>query len=192
MKLLDGIAFLLAATFCCAAQSSVGDLRRDHKAISATGTVKLEVLCKNREDVRFHLSNMTEGAISLRTFSLYVHPTRYKRYQLLNGRRVFLLPADQKIPSLIYTVEETRNIGGKPFIQTRSSGMDNFSQSWLAPRDAILFDVPMSYSNEDSRLYVYFKYEWDVDEKGTVKGGAVEHRALHPGLSTEDKVPACN
>jgi hypothetical protein len=84
-------------------------------------------------------------------------------------------------------------IGRKPYTEHLSSGMDSFNQSWIAPGDSILFDVPVTSSHDDSTLYVSFNYEWEFDEKGLVRIDSVEHRVVHSGLSTEDvKVQRCN
>jgi hypothetical protein len=151
-------------------------------------TIALE--CAEKDRFRFRIHNRTPWVISVPTYSNYfdwieVNGTRRPRSVVLSGKgSVFVLPDDVGIDSLLYFLE--REVASTPFPirETRVSGPSSFNTSWIDKNSTIIFSIDKTALEDMRRLYVKFRYEWELSDKGGFFAGLNEHLAefrLDPG-----------
>lgn len=97
---------------------------------------------------------------------------------------VFVLPDDVGIDSLLYILE--REVASSPFpiFETRVSGPSSFNISWIDKNSKIMFSIDKTALEDMRRLYVKFRYEWELSDEGGFFAGLNEHHAefrLDPG-----------
>lgn len=176
MRHLCNIAFLffLASSFVFA-QSGVKGSKNKDTDNKASVFIKAEGSGKNQR-LRLRLFNNTKWAIAVGTFSYYFNPARIKKIKLQSGKVVTVMPSDKEIDSLYYFTERERIQGNKKVLILGGHWTHSYNNSWIGPKDSIFFSIPEKDLRKGTELYISFKYEWELNEKGVFLSGEPQHR----------------
>ena len=150
--------------------------------------------CEGKQGIRFRLSNSTKWAIAVSTFSCYLNPKNGKRTTLLNGMPVYLLPDDREISSIFYYTEKEKSEEQEKSLVLGGYKTDSYNTSWIGSENSIIFSIPKDEFKDGVRAYILFKYEWELNEKGTFSPSGIQHRSyfLFPDHNNLRKLPDCS
>lgn len=147
-------------------------LQYDHEAER-----KLEHPGEGKEGLWLSIHNNTQGAICVRTQSLYIG-TKVAPLTLMSGKHVLGVRNGVEIAPL-YDVEQDRETGFDRLPLTWHG--DVSSVSWIPSGGSVLMSLPKDDLNKGRRVALPFSYEW---ESG---GDGVGHKAYFYGRQLQSQ-----
>jgi hypothetical protein len=193
-KIFAVISIFLLFNVFSVSQVEKSERENQMKFEENTATVFVKAECEEKQRIRFRLFNNTKWAIAVSTFSFYLNPNNIRKATLQNGKTVYLLPNDKEISSLFYFTETEQLQGSKKSIVLGGYKSDSSNISWIGSKDSIIFSIPKEELKNSTELYIIFRYEWELSEKGFFLPNEAEHRAYFrfPDHNNPKKLTFCS
>jgi hypothetical protein len=193
-KIFAVISIFLLFNVFSVSQVEKSETENQMKFEENTATVFVKAECEEKQRIRFRLFNNTKWAIAVSTFSFYLNPNNIRKATLQNGKTVYLLPNDKEISSLFYFTETEQLQGSKKSIVLGGYKSDSSNISWIGSKDSIIFSIPKEELKNSTELYIIFRYEWELSEKGFFLPNEAEHRAYFrfPDHNNPKKLTFCS
>jgi len=164
------------------------------KPEEGTSTIFVKAECEEKQSIRFRLFNNTNWAIAVSTFSFYLTPDNIRKTTLQNGKTVYLMPNNKEISSLFYFTETEQSQGNKKSVVLGGYRTDSYNTSWIGSKDSIFFSIPKEELKDSTEIYIMFRYEWELNEKGIFSPNEIQHRAYFrfPDYNNPQKLAFCS
>ena len=192
MKLIILFAIIFVFVIPCSAQSNSVEPKLAGTVTPYKPTVYLEYICQDEKKIRLRMYNNTNWNISINAEKTYF-PTKTP-IKLQNGANVYAIPNNEEVTGLHYYIErdnleKIRNLKiPKTEYYTNGGG-------WIKTQDSVIFSLPTEHLRKGLKIYVSYKYEWEITKNG-LSQNEPEHRVYFRGgdfgsANTEIKSSPC-
>lgn len=146
--------------------------------------ITLVTECQSQKEIQLRLHNFTDWPIAVSTFSSYSSMRKSRSLKLSSGTIVSAMPNNKEISSLFYWIErEIKPVDGKRVFEVFGTAGDSYDVSWIAPKDSIMFSVPIDLLPQENQLFVKYNFDWELGGNGRFFSGGNEHRVFYRGNS---------